>query len=73
MFILASLQKKMYKNEETTDNCDIKEKCHKNRKRKIWFNFLTPFLHLRRILISVIGDKRKQTNDGTNKKKGSVN
>ena len=25
-------------NKGTTDNCNIKEKCHKNRKRKIWFN-----------------------------------
>ena len=29
----------LYKNKETTDKCNIKEKCHKNRKRKItWFN-----------------------------------
>ena len=29
----------MYKDKETTDNCNIKVNCHKNRKRKImWFN-----------------------------------
>ena len=25
----------LYKNKETTDNCNIKVKCYKNRKRKI--------------------------------------
>ena len=29
----------MYKDKGTTDNCNIKVNCHKNRKRKIiWFN-----------------------------------
>ena len=29
----------LYKDKGTTDNCNIKENCHKNRKRKvIWFN-----------------------------------
>ena len=29
----------LYKDKETIDNCNIKVKCHKNRKRKIiWFN-----------------------------------
>ena len=33
------------KDKETTDNCNIKRKCHKNRKRKIiWFN--PPFCKL---------------------------
>ena len=35
----------LYKDKETTDNCNIKVNNHKNRKRKIiWFN--TPFLNL---------------------------
>ena len=33
------------KNKETTDNCNIQVKCHKNRKRKIiWFNPRSFFL-----------------------------
>ena len=35
----------LYKNKETTDNCNIKVNCHKNRKGKIiWFN--SPFCKL---------------------------
>ena len=38
----------LYKNKGTTDNCNIKEKCHKNRKRKkIWFK--PPFCKLANI------------------------